>query len=58
MELIRQLDTATLAFVTGTMTEIMPAVSIDGKAVGSGKPGPITQKLRAAFREVTAKECS
>jgi D-alanine transaminase len=46
------------AFVTGTLTEIMPVVSIDGKAVGSGKAGPITQKLRAAYREVTAKECS
>ena len=46
------------AFVTGTLTEIMPAVSIDGKAVGTGKPGPVTLKLRAAFREVTAKECS
>jgi D-alanine transaminase len=45
------------AFVTGTLTEIMPAVSIDGKPVGKGSPGPITQKLRAAYRELTAKEC-
>ena len=46
------------AFVTGTLTEIMPAVSIDGKPVGKGKPGPVTLKLRAAFRELTAKECA
>ena len=45
------------AFVTGTLTEIMPAVSIDGKPVGSGAVGPVTQKLRAAFRELTSKEC-
>jgi D-alanine transaminase len=45
------------AFVTGTLSEIMPAVSIDGKPVGSGKTGPVTKKLRAAFRELTAKEC-
>jgi len=45
------------AFVTGTLTEIMPAVSIDGKPVGSGKAGPVTLKLRKAFRELTAKEC-
>jgi len=45
------------AFVTGTLTEIMPAVSIDGKQVGSGKPGPTTLKLRTAFRELIAKEC-
>jgi len=46
------------AFMTGTSTEIMPAVSIDGKAVGTGKPGPVTVKLRAAYRELTAKECT
>jgi D-alanine transaminase len=45
------------AFVTGTLTEIMPAVSIDGKPVGTGKAGPVTLKLKAAFRELTAKEC-
>ncbi|HZE99230.1 MAG TPA: D-amino acid aminotransferase [Planctomycetota bacterium] len=45
------------AFVTGTLTEIMPAVSIDGKPVGSGKVGPVTLKLKNAFRELTAKEC-
>jgi D-alanine transaminase len=46
------------AFVTGTLTEIMPAVSIDGKPVGAGKPGPVTTKLRNAFREMTSKECA
>lgn len=45
------------AFVTGTLTEIMPAVSIDGKPVGKGTPGPVTQKLRGAYRELTSKEC-
>jgi D-alanine transaminase len=45
------------AFVTGTLTEIMPAVSIDGKPVGTGKAGPATLKLRAAYRELTSKEC-
>ena len=44
-------------FMTGTTTEIMPAVSIDGKPVGNGKPGPVTLKLRAAYREMTEKEC-
>ena len=44
-------------FVTGTLTEIMPAVSIDGKPIGAGKAGPVTQRLRTAFRQLTAKEC-
>jgi D-alanine transaminase len=29
--------------------EILPVVELDGKAVGAGKPGPIYQKLRAAY---------
>ncbi|HLY12235.1 MAG TPA: D-amino acid aminotransferase [Planctomycetota bacterium] len=49
--------TAQEAFVTGTLTEIMPAVSIDGKMVGKGTAGPVTLKLRGAFKELTAKEC-
>lgn len=38
-------------FMTGTTTEVMPVVSIDGKRIGSGAPGPITQKLQSAFCE-------
>lgn len=45
------------AFVTGTLTEIMPAVAIDGKPIGRGTAGPVTMKLRGAFRELTSKEC-
>jgi len=40
-------------FLTGTTVEILPVVRVDGKAIGpggSGKPGPVTQKLRAAFQ--------
>lgn len=29
--------------------EVLPVVELDGKPVGSGKPGPIYQKLRAAY---------
>ena len=36
-------------FLAGTTTEAMPVVSIDGQRIGSGDPGPIAQKLRAAF---------
>ena len=55
---IAEAMTAQEAFVTGTLTEIMPAVSIDGKPVGKGIPGPVTLKLRGAFRELTSKECT
>ena len=44
------------AFVTGTGTEIMPVVAIDGKAIGSGKAGPVTLRLREAFRSLVRRE--
>jgi D-alanine transaminase len=44
-------------FMTGTLTEVMPAVSLDGAPVGSGRPGPVTLRLRTAFRELVDREC-
>ena len=41
------------AFLTGTSDEITPVVKIDGQAIGEGKPGPITQRLIAAFHRAT-----
>lgn len=40
-------------FVTGTAAEIVPVIKVDGRVVGTGKPGPLTAKLLAAFREKT-----
>src|SRR3989338_1624054 len=40
-------------FLTGTAAEIIPVVKIDGRTVGTGKPGPVTKKLQAAFRQLT-----
>ena len=44
-------------FFTGTTTEILPIVRIDGQGVGTGKPGPITQRLHAAYTELWQREC-
>lgn len=38
------------AFLTSTTREITPVTLIDGRAIGSGMPGPVTQQLRHAFR--------
>jgi branched-chain amino acid aminotransferase len=38
-------------FITGTTREITPVVTIDGRAIGRGTPGPTTQRLLARFRE-------
>ena len=37
------------AFLTGTAAEVTPLREVDGRAIGSGKPGPLTQRLQAAF---------
>ncbi len=37
------------AFVTSASAFVMPVTQIDGSAIGAGKPGPISQKLRAAY---------
>ena len=36
-------------FLTGTAAEITPVRSVDRKAVGAGRPGPITRALQDAF---------
>ena len=38
-------------FFTSTTREIVPVVRLDDRVVGSGRPGPVTQRLRAAFAE-------
>ena len=40
-------------FLTGTAAEIVPVVKIDGRVIGSGRPGPVTKKLQQAFRRLT-----
>lgn len=36
-------------FLTGTAAEVISVVEIDGRAIGDGKPGPITKMLRKKF---------
>ncbi|MEQ1860574.1 MAG: branched-chain-amino-acid transaminase [Chthoniobacteraceae bacterium] len=40
-------------FLTGTAAEVIAAVKLDQRAIGNGKPGPLTQRIVAAFRELT-----
>ncbi len=43
------------AFVSSATTIAMPVVSIDGKAVGVGRPGAVVPSLRQAFRTYSEK---
>ncbi len=40
-------------FLTGTGAEIIAAVKIDGRVIGSGRPGPVTMKLVGQYRQLT-----
>lgn len=40
-------------FLTGTGAEIIPVVKVDGRVIGSGKPGATTLKLETAYRSLT-----
>jgi len=37
------------AFLTSASMFVVPIVSIDGRAIGDGKPGPITRQLREIY---------
>ena len=39
------------AFLTGTVTEVLPIVRVDGKTIGNGTVGPTTRRLYASLRE-------
>ena len=52
-EMLNRYDvyTADEAFFTGTATEIAPIRSLDGRAIGAGRTGPITKDLIARFQK-------
>jgi branched-chain amino acid aminotransferase len=48
--------TADECFLTGTAAEIIPVVKVDGRAIGTGTPGPVTQKMIKLFKAATLKD--
>lgn len=42
-------------FLTGTAAEVIPVVMVDGRSIGTGKPGKITLSLMKKFKELTQK---
>ncbi|HEV8000170.1 MAG TPA: branched-chain-amino-acid transaminase [Planctomycetaceae bacterium] len=42
-------------FLTGSAAEVVAVISLDGRTIGDGKPGPITKDLLERFRELTRK---
>jgi D-alanine transaminase len=48
---VDDLPRITELFLTSTVNDVMPIVRVDGRPVGSGRPGPVTQQLYAAFAD-------
>ena len=46
------------AFLTNSLMEVIPLVSVDGRPVGSGRPGPLTERLARRYRDLVARETS
>jgi branched-chain amino acid aminotransferase len=42
-------------FLTGTGAEVGPVVEVDGRQIGTGRPGPVTTRLVAAFRDLARR---
>lgn len=43
-------------FLTGSAAEVIAAISLDGRQIGDGKPGPITRDLKKRFEKLTRGE--
>lgn len=49
----QELETADELMLVGTTAEITPIVSVDGRPVGNGKPGPVAKRLLELFKQET-----
>jgi branched-chain amino acid aminotransferase len=48
------LDRADEVFITSSLREVVPVARFDGRAIANGAPGPVTNRLLAAYRARTA----
>jgi len=46
------------AFVTGTFAGLTPVVDMDGRTVGEGRRGPLTERLQALYLRLIEDECA
>jgi branched-chain amino acid aminotransferase len=44
--------TAREVFMCGTMAEIVPIATVDGRVIGAGTPGPMTSQIAAAYQRL------
>jgi D-alanine transaminase len=44
-------------FLTGTTSEVLPVVRVDGQPIADGKPGPIARRLQEVYRDAVREAC-
>jgi branched-chain amino acid aminotransferase len=49
------LYTADEMFLTGTAAEVVPVTKLDGRVIGTGRPGPTTQELAKRFKALATR---
>lgn len=54
---VDEVRTAREAFVTSATKLVMPVVRVDGHAIGDGRPGPVTLRLREAYHSQAEIAC-
>jgi D-alanine transaminase len=54
---LAQLRQANEVMVSSSTAEIVPVVSVDGRDVGGGKPGPVFERLHRLFQYTIDDEC-
>ena len=45
------------AFLTSSLRGIAPLVRVNGTPIGAGRPGPLTQRVSAAYAALVEREC-
>ncbi len=53
---LHDLYNADECFLTGTGAEIVPVVSIDGRTIGTGRPGKTTVDLLGRYRKLRVED--
>jgi D-alanine transaminase len=54
---VDELPRAAELFLTSTMNDVMPVVSLDGRTIGDGRPGPVTARLARVVDAHIAEQC-
>ncbi|CAA2988324.1 branched-chain-amino-acid aminotransferase 1 [Olea europaea subsp. europaea] len=52
---LSEFHTADEVWTTGTLGELSPVIRVDGRMVGDGRIGPVTQRMQKAYMKFTAE---